>query len=211
MASALNSLVTEAYQESDGTTLPLGRRMSAENIAKALEEKLPSCEVLNLDPQVDDELEDITEELAVEDIQDTWTGLLDTSAPAPKTAKPEATLPMSNLVCDAITELSSSLNEIEEKFKQNISVDDKEITGHVDEIRSDVGQFIQMLSQKLSEKEEILKDKEKSKKDQLLEAEAERLEQLELEKEKQEVEQKRKEEKERLELAAEEAARKEAQ
>lgn len=162
------------------------RQAKAEDIANEMAKLIPDgvSSVLDLEENfVEDplDLDNINDELTQEDIDDSFGGALDDcisgavvggdkSKNRNKTDKDgnfvkEASPPVASMVCDAITELSESIGGVQDKLSRKLSIAAEarpELAGTVLDIQSDVQQFIQMLSEKLLDKEEaIVTDYEK--------------------------------------------------
>jgi len=138
-------------------------KLELESNLKDLEEEIEELSDDDVEP-------DIKIELTTEDIENTWGGMLDTAIPA--SSIPPDAKPISNVVCDGISELSSALNYLEQKNKG----------AKTEENVQDVSKFIQQLSEKLVDNDESVEDPQvtaaNDKKLALLREEAGRMEQL---------------------------------
>lgn len=184
ICSAINEVIEErekAQRESEemGTHL-----MNAETIAVALDDKLPDCDILEMDEDIIcDDFEEPTEELTVEDAKDTWGGMLDTSAP-PRTAAIPSERPIERQVSEAITDITDTLANLEQDVGAKLSQLGIAGAGETTkEIQDELSEFVSKLNEKLSEnkdtiKQEIVGNEERSAKAQLLREEQDRLEQL---------------------------------
>jgi len=160
------------------------KRMGEEDVARALDENLPLEAAKLLEDQFD--LSIIYPiEMSLDDVNDTWTGMLDTNVP-PKTCKTAIEVkekPIGHLVSEAITDLSSTLSEVENLFITNLASMPTEgnLGCTVEELKSDVSDFIKTLQSKLDEKSDVCMeegDRELTAKAALIYAEQERMEQL---------------------------------
>lgn len=158
--------------------------ITTEGIAEALDEKLPDIDIMDMDEDiVVDEFEEPTEELTAEDARDMWAGTLDTTLP-PNTAGIPQERPIAKQVSEAITDLTDTLASVETDLSQKLAAlcaENPVLQNTTADIQSDLGEFVSKLSEKLSEKNEILEqhaEHEVSVKAQLLREEQDRLEQL---------------------------------
>merc|ERR1712168_1171672 len=124
----------------------MDKLMSADNLSAALTESVGNNpnSVLDLEEELIDEHVEPKEEITEQDIQNTWSGLLDTTVP-PTSIPPEAK-PVTSMVCDAITELSTSLSFVEDEFVKKMSEAAEKrpsLESTVTDIRNDVAEFIQ--------------------------------------------------------------------
>merc|ERR1712241_700525 len=126
-----------------------------------------------------------TEELTVEDAKDMWAGTLDTTLP-PNTAGIPQERPIAKQVSEAITDLTDTLANVETDISAKLAElcqDNPVLANCTADIQADLGEFVNKLSEKLAEKNEVLEEEanrevQESVKAQLLREEQDRLEQL---------------------------------
>lgn len=178
-------------QDNDLADQKNGRQMRACQVAEAMSEFIPDnvSSVLDLNHVVEDDtehLENIKIELTQEDIDNTWEGMIDTSA-KPKSAKsatlkPEVPKDQGLLVADALSDLTSSMGNMSAIFgrKLSMAVDAKPVINSALDIQKDLEEFIAKLSEKLAVSEEAVpaSNEPVSAKDAMLKAEQERMDQL---------------------------------
>lgn len=114
--------------------------------------------ILREEDFVPDEYVEPIEELTVDDAKDTWSGMIDTSAP-PKTAGIPQERPIAKQITDAIDDLTADLGNIETQMSSKLnalSVQRPQLTQTAQEIQDDMAEFINKLQEKLSEKSDVL-------------------------------------------------------
>lgn len=194
-AVALCGAIDEIVEKVESTE-SADNKLSADTVAEILAEKLPEVDILDMDEDIVPD-EDI-EELTVEDVKDTWEGMVDTTE-CPQSAVIPDENTVAKQICDAISELSTNLACMEQNFVEKLDALAEErpaLCNTASEIRDDVADFIAKLSEKLKEKDQILaddaaqeiKDRDLNAKAEFLRAEQERLDQLREEQERMKME-----------------------
>lgn len=176
------------------------QQLQVENYQNENSEEIDNIQAYNdaYNDALDEPDVDIKVELTQDDIDHTWSGMVDTNVP--KTAAPQSSKPLTNVVCEAISDISKDMREMIEQNYLDNQLNDEEKAAEIamlhqnsQEVQEDMAQFIQRLSEKLTdpngaagltaeEHEQLKADLLQDTKSQMLREENARMEQFKEEK-----------------------------